>query len=341
MQALRSKYFLVGQNLNTNAQSTSVSRPAQPVAQLPQNNRSNAAQQQRQQNSQKHDGVKLSIAGYKNSTSTQLGHAVNDVSSSNVRTRQPTPGPGESMALFDTSLDNFQQTAKSNLAAHTTGSKSDLEMSAAVEQLDLNHRGLFRNSKPDKENKMESIHDYDNKSKFPPTGLRPLWQTESAITKQPQERKRTLYNPAVAGAGRTHNPNNKIHSSAAVGEGESNPSQWPWGRTKRDSINIEGLLADVSPIGAGSKRKPQERYYVLFMNEQMLMCPSLFRFEATVSGSKGPRSRHVSKVEPSDYYMSQARYSPLSSGKSKGNSGGRNSGKIAFGSGVPRWPQGM
>ena len=66
----------------------------------------------------------------------------------------------------------------------------------------------------------------------------------------------------------------------------------------------------------------------------------IIRFEV-VSGTKGPRSRHPSKVEASNYYMSRARYSPLSSGRSKDNSGSRGpSGKVAFGSGAPRWPQG-
>ena len=66
-----------------------------------------------------------------------------------------------------------------------------------------------------------------------------------------------------------------------------------------------------------------------------------FRF-AVVSGSKGHRSRHPSKVEATNYYMSRARYSPLSSGRSKdnGSSSRGPSGKVAFGSSAPRWPQG-
>lgn len=68
--------------------------------------------------------------------------------------------------------------------------------------------------------------------------------------------------------------------------------------------------------------------------------PTLLRFEVTVSGFKGSRSRHPSKVEPSNYYMSRARYSPLSTGRSKGNTSDGPNGRIAFGSSAPRWPQG-
>ena len=108
MQALRSKYFLVGQNLNTNAQSTAVTRPSQPIAQLTQHKLSTDAAAQQQQN---HDNTQLGKASYKKnpSVSPQINHVMKDVNSSNASTRQPTPGINDSKALFESSnLENFQ-----------------------------------------------------------------------------------------------------------------------------------------------------------------------------------------------------------------------------------------
>ena len=242
LQALRSKYFLVGQNLNTNAQSTAVSRPPQPVAPHPPNKRSNAAAHQL--NSQNHEinVTKLGKASYKKfSTASQFGHILNDVSSGSVNTRQPTPGISENMALLDTSLDNFR-TSKSNVAANL-GSKSDLQKSAASSEKEASIKGSLTDSKPVKEgNNTEPnrghhrLPNITSKFPLPIQQPQPLWQ---AVNKPPFESKRTLYNPVVFGAGARHAEDN--HKQQQV-----------WGRIRRDTV------ADVEGVPVSEARKPQD-----------------------------------------------------------------------------------
>ena len=260
MQALRSKYFLVGQNLNTTAQSTAVSRPSQPVAQLTQHKLStNVAAQQ--QNSQNRDNAQLGKASYKkNSVSPQFNHVMNDVSSSNASTRKPTSGISENMALlnFDTTLDNFR-TSKSNLAAQA-GSKLDSEKAAPAPDVE---RNKFGDSKPPiaiRGNKNEYGH---NNSKFAPLSKHPpSWQTGAAFTKPSNETKRTLYNPVL---GKHRNAGKAYYGSGAAGEG--NPSQQQraaaWARSKRESVEFEGLLTDITAESSGlfgNARKQPEGY---------------------------------------------------------------------------------
>ena len=52
-------------------------------------------------------------------------------------------------------------------------------------------------------------------------------------------------------------------------------------------------------------------------------------------GVHGNRAHHLGKAEAANYYVSRARYSPLSGGGR--NRSGDN--RVGFGSGVPRWPQ--
>ena len=258
VQALRSKYFLVGQNLNTNAQSTAVSRPNQPVAQITQHKLS-AAQHQN------HDHIQLGKASYKknSSVSPQFNHVMKDISSSNVSTRRPTPGINESKALFESSLENFQ-TSKSNLMGQA-GSKLDSETAAPPSDLDWNSKGFFGDSKPPvKGNKNEYDYSTNSSTKFPSLSHPPApsWQqTGAAFTKPSNENKRTLYNP-VSGKQRIAA---KAHFASGVGEG--NPTSYQqrtaaWARSKRESVEFEGLLADITlgQSGVGNARKQPEGY---------------------------------------------------------------------------------
>ena len=250
MQAVRSKYFLVGQNLNTNAQSTAVPRPNQPVAQLTRHKLSTdvAAKQQN------HDNVQLSKTSYKkdSSVSPHFNHIMKDVNSSNVSTRQPTPGVNDSKALFESSLENFQ-TSKSNLVAQA-GSKLDSEK-AAPPDANWNSKGYFGDSKPP----VKAIKN-ESTSKLPSLIHQPApsWQTGA---KPSNENKRTLYNPV---SGKQRNAG-KAHYASGAGEGNPTSHQRTaaWARSKRESVEFEGLLADIT-IGAsgavGNARKHPEGY---------------------------------------------------------------------------------
>ena len=284
VQALRSKYFLVGQNLNTSAQSTSVSRPNQPVAGQNQpvagashpiagplhvKQTTNAAAQQL--NGHNQENSKLSKTSYKKvSTSSQFGHVMNDVSSSNAGTRQPTPGISESMALFDTSLENFK-TSKSNLTS-ITGSKSDREGKSLTSiETEQNNYGAFSKSKKNYNSHLEHGYQYSNhSSKFTTSSQQPNWQSgttttttnTSSVSKPPLEQRRTSYNPVALGAGKQHYPG-KANVNAAVGDGEGNASQArTWGRNKKESVaDVEKLMNEMGHSGFESyARKHQDGY---------------------------------------------------------------------------------
>lgn len=242
LQALRSKYFLVGQNLNTNAQSTAVSRPPQPVAPHPPNKQSNAVAQQLNSQNHENNATKLGKASYKKfSTSSQFGQVLNnDVSSGSVSIRQPTPGIGKSMALIDTNLDNFK-TSKSNIAANL-GSKSDHQKSAASSEKEDSIKGSLADSKSVKEgNSTESNRGHHHlpniTSKFPPLSQQPLWK---AANKPALENKRTSYNPVILGGGARHLENNHKQQ------------QQVWGRIRRDTV------ADVEGVPGSDSRRPQD-----------------------------------------------------------------------------------
>ena len=222
---------------------------------------------------------KLSRASYKSSkasTSSQFGHVINDVSTSNASTRQPTPGASESIALFEASLDTFKR-SKSNLAS-IEGSKSEhQEKSTAPTEREKENKGAFadysRQVKEDNGTEFEhgSRHSRHS-SKFPPAGQLPTWQNgTTTFNKPPLEHRRTLYNPVALGAAGKAHHTSKTHVSAGKG---GNPNQRAWGRAKRESVaDIEGLLNEFGQSDFGSyARKPRDEY-VFILITIYAMCP--------------------------------------------------------------------
>lgn len=261
MQALRSKYFQVGQNLNTTSQLTAVTRPSQPVAKLTQHKLSTDVASQQHQNL---DNAQLGKASYKknSSVSPQFNHVMKDVTSSNASTRQPTPGINDGKTLFESSnLENFRA-PKSKLAAQA-GSKLDSDKAAPPHDSDWNSgKGYFGDSKPPvKANKNE--HDHST-SKLPSLTRQPVpsWQTAA---KPSNENKRTLYDPV---SGKQRNAGKAGGYVNGAGEGNttmaSHQCTAAWARSKRESVEFEGLLADITLGGAsgavGNARKQPEGY---------------------------------------------------------------------------------
>ena len=178
-----------------------------------------------------------------------------DVNSSNASTRQPTPGFNDSKALFESSLENFRTSNKSNFVAQA-GSKLDSEKVAPPPDVNWNSKGYFGDSKPPvKANKNESTSKLPSLSHQPA----PSWQTG---VKPSNENKRTLYNPI---SGKQWNAG-KAHYARGAGEGNPTSHQQhtaAWARSKRESVEFEGLLADTT-LGAsgvvGNARKQPEGY---------------------------------------------------------------------------------
>jgi hypothetical protein len=187
-----------------------------------------------------------------------------DVNSSNASTRQPTPGINDGKALFESSnMENFR-TSKSKLAAQA-GSKLDSDKAAPPHDSDWNSsKGYFGDSKPlVKTNKNE--HDHST-SKLPSLIHQPApsWKTAA---KPSNESKRTSYDPLSG----------KQRSSGKAGgyiggAGEGNPTMAShqrtaaWARSKRESVEFEGLLADITlggASGAGGNARKQPEGYVL------------------------------------------------------------------------------
>ena len=188
-----------------------------------------------------------------------------DVNSSNASTRQPTPGPNDSKALFESSLENFQ-TSKSNFMAQA-GSKLNSEKAAPPSPLDSdwNSKGHFGDSKPRappvKANKNEYGH---STTKLPSLVHQPApsWQT-TAAAKPSNENKRTLYNPV---SGKQRNADKAGYASGVVeGYPTSHQRTAAWARSKRESVDFEGVLANIT-LGAsgavGNTRKQPEGYVI-------------------------------------------------------------------------------
>ena len=245
MQALRSKYFLVGQNLNTTAQSTTVTRPTQPIAQ-PVNQRQPKAMHT--SNNQNQENDQLSKASYKVSTSSQYSHMMDNASKSSVSLRQPTPGLRKSGHLFDEKFKASKSSLSSNLDPESYNARPALP---PLSETDKNTRQPFGGSVA-KGNKSSEKHTHSelarNGSKFPLFGQKPLWQNETTVGQPPLENRRTTYN-LVAGR-----QQHQSTFSAAGDAGESKPHR-TWGRAKKESVaDIEEMLADMRFSGVGSRK---------------------------------------------------------------------------------------
>lgn len=250
-----------------------VTRPNQPVAQLTQHKLSTdvAAQQQQQQQQlqqQNHDSTELSKASHKknSSVSPQLNRVMKDVNSTNASTRQPTPGINDSNTLFESSLENFQTFSKSNLVAQAGSKLRDSEKKATPPpDENWNSKGYFGDSKPHVKTNKNNEYGHSS-SKLPSLSNQPTpsWQAGANAS---NENKRTLYNP-VSGKQRNVAAGKAGYVSGA-GAGEGNPTSHhrtaAWARSKRESVEFEGLLADITfgVSGAVRNARKQPDGYVL------------------------------------------------------------------------------
>ena len=199
-----------------------------------------------------------------------------DVNSSNASTRQPTPGIDDSKALFESSnFENFRTSIKSKLAAQA-GSRLESEKAAPPPDSDWNSSKGYSEPPVDKANKNESSHSTSKLSSLIHQQPAPSWQSGA---KPLNENKRTLYNPAVSGR-QQRNAGRAGGYASGAGDG-SNPADHQrtaaWARSKKESVEFEGLLADITlggAGGAGGNARKQPEGYVL---QNCCMCENFMK----------------------------------------------------------------